>query len=341
MAELRPAYLVHGDDHGGVAERRARLRALVEGEEGGSVEALEGERATPSALAGELAAMTLALGRRVILVDGVERWRAGDVEKHLGAAVGEIPAQTTIALFAREETRAKAPDAVHELVTRAGGQVIAQMSVKPWELPKWVIAQAAGMGLALDPAAAKALIAQSGERQQRLLRELEKLALFLDAPARAAGSDERTAVGAEDVEALAASSSEWRAFALADALLGRDAREATLGYVRLREQGERLAGLSYLMAGRLRDALACALELRAGASAANVKRKLRLPARAADRFMRDVARADPARLRGALVALADLELDSRGGAVLGASRSPDASLHEETLVLRAIRRICK
>src|SRR5205807_354349 len=83
------------------------------------------------------------------------------------------------------------------------------------------------------------------------------------------------------VDALAASSSEWRAFALADALLGGDAREATLGYVRLREQGERLAGLSYVMAQRLRDALAYALELRSGAPAASIKRKLRLPARAA------------------------------------------------------------
>ena len=342
MADLRAAYLIHGDDHGALAERRARLRARVEhGDfgEGASVEVLEGERATPAALAGELAAMTLAVGRRVILVEGVERWRAGDVEKHLGAGAGEVPPQTTVALFAREEARAKAPDAVHELVTRAGGQVIAQMSVKPWELPKWLVAQAAGMGLALDPAAAKALIAQTGERQQRLVRELEKLALFVDAPARG-GADARTPVGVEDVEALAASSGEWRAFALADALLARDASAATLGYVRLREQGERLAGLSYLMAARLREALSCALELAAGASAASVKRKLRLPARAAERFMRDVARADPVNLRAALVALADLELDTRGGAVLGASRSASAPLDEDTLMLRAIARIC-
>ena len=30
MAELKPAYLIHGDDHGAVAERRAGLRTLVE-----------------------------------------------------------------------------------------------------------------------------------------------------------------------------------------------------------------------------------------------------------------------------------------------------------------------
>ena len=34
MAELKPAYLIHGDDHGAVAERRAGLRALAEAQEG-------------------------------------------------------------------------------------------------------------------------------------------------------------------------------------------------------------------------------------------------------------------------------------------------------------------
>jgi hypothetical protein len=65
-----------------------------------------------------------------------------------------------------------------------------------------------------------------------------------------------------------------------------------------------------------------------------------MPARAAERFMKALARTEPARLRGALVALADLELDSRGGAIVTASRTPAAALEEDTLVLRAIERIC-
>ena len=31
MPQLKPVYLVHGDDHGAVAQRRAGLRALAEG----------------------------------------------------------------------------------------------------------------------------------------------------------------------------------------------------------------------------------------------------------------------------------------------------------------------
>ncbi len=342
MAELKSAYLIHGDDHGAVAERRAGLRAFAEapGSEA-AVELLEGDSASPAGVAAALSAMTLAVGRRVIVVEGVERWREADVEKELTPLMAEMPSETTLALFAREEARAKAPDALHKAVKRAGGQIVARMTVKPWELPKWAQEQGSRLGIVLDATAAKALVTQVGERQQRLLRELEKLALEGEAdPSSASPSgSERRAVTVEDIERRTAHSAEFRAFALADALVGADAREATLSYVRLREQGERLSGLIYLMSSRLREALAVALRLQAGESEANVKRGLRMPPRAATRFVADVARSDPARLRTALGALADLELDSRGGAVIASDRDPLASLDEDTLAVRAIQRI--
>jgi DNA polymerase-3 subunit delta len=336
MAELKPAYLIHGDDHGAVAERRAGLRALAEGPgaDASSVEVLEGDGATPAGVAEALAAMTLAIGRRVIVVEGVERWRQSDVEQQLAPAMAQMPPETTLALFAREEQRAKAPEAVHRAVAAAGGQVVAQMTVKPWELPKWAREQASRIGLSLDATAAKALVAQVGERQQRLLRELEKLALESDP-----GEAEGMTVDTQRIEDRSAHSAEWRAYALADALVGASAREATASYMRLREQGERLSSLIYLMSQRLRDALSVALRLQAGESEATVKRGLRMPSRAADRFIADVARSDPGRLRSALGALADLELDSRGGAVIASQRSPLAALDEDTLALRAIEQI--
>jgi DNA polymerase III subunit delta len=343
VAKLKPAYLIHGDDHGAVAERRAGLHALSEGRDGATadVQLLEGERATPAGAAQALAAMTLSMGSaqegwlgRVIVVEGVERWRQADVEAQLCPAMAQMPPETTLALFAREEARAKAPAALHQAVKRAGGQVVAQATVKPWELPKWTREHAARMGLALDAAAAKALIAQVGERQQRLLRELEKLALEAD-PDRSGGAS----VSLAEVEARAAHSAQWRAFALADALVGASGREAILSYLRLRVQGERLSGLIYLMAQRLRDALDVALRLQAGESAATVKRGLRMPARAAERFVADVSRSDPERLRAAIATLADLELDSRGGAEIGARRTPLAALDEDTLVVRALQTI--
>ena len=52
MSALKPAYLIHGDDHGAIAERRARLKALAEGDgDAGSVEILAGDDSTPEAVA--------------------------------------------------------------------------------------------------------------------------------------------------------------------------------------------------------------------------------------------------------------------------------------------------
>ena len=45
MPAFKPAYLIHGDDHGRIAERRARLRAIAEQESGANgIELFEGEQ---------------------------------------------------------------------------------------------------------------------------------------------------------------------------------------------------------------------------------------------------------------------------------------------------------
>jgi DNA polymerase-3 subunit delta len=351
MAELKPAYLIHGEDHSAITERRAGLRALAEREgAAGCAETLAGDLATPAGLAQALATMTLATGAadtgaigRVILVEGVERWKQADVEQQLAPALAAMPPATTVALFACEEGRAKAPVALHRAVERAGGQVVTHAAVKPWQLPKWVRTQAARLGLELDGAAASALVAHVGERQQRLLRELEKLALELgpaSGRAAAGSSAGARAVSAQEIEDRAARSAQQRVYALADALLSREGpREAVRCYLRLREQGERLSGLNYLMASRLREALALCLRLQSGASTAELKRTLRMPARAAERFLGDVARAEPEQLRAALAALADLELDTRGGSPLPGARSRLSGLDEDTLALRALAAI--
>lgn len=355
MVALKPAYLIHGDDHGAVAERRAGLRALAEAAGGGSaaIEVLEGDAATPAAVAAALATMTLGIGGeqpsgvgRVIIVEGVERWRQADVERHLAPAMADMPPETTLALFAREESRARAPAAVHDAVRGAGGQVVARMTVKPWELGKWVREQAAPLGLSLDAAAAKTLVAQVGERQQRLLRELEKLALEADVENVGAPVSGPREVSAQEIEERAAHSAELRGYRLADALVAGDGRAAAELYLGLRAQGERLSGLTYAMAQRLRDAVDVSQRLRAGEPVAEVKRSLQMPSRAAERFVADVASSDPDRLVAALGVLADLELDSRGGSPLPTGRSREErrgswALEEDTIAVRAIEAISR
>ncbi len=324
MATFKPAYLIHGDDHGRIAERRARLRALAEAESGTQgVELFEGEASTPESVAAALNAMTFALGRRFLIVDGVERWKERGLEP-LEAALGSIAPDTTSAFFAREDSRLKAPARLRDAVLKAGGDVSAEASVKPWELPKWVVARAAELDLRLDADAARALIGHVGDRQQRLQRELEKLAL---------GAEPGATLDAGEVEALAAPSAERRAWTLADALVAGDAQAATRIYLALRAQGERVPGLLYWMTQRVRDAHAVADALDRGEPPAQIKRRLRMPSRAADRLIADARRAGVERLERAIEQIADLELASRGGGAGAAS--------EDTAAVRAIQEIAR
>ncbi len=322
MPSFKPAYLIHGDDHGRIGERRRRLRALAEAESGvQSVELLEDEAATPDAVAGALNAMTFAVGRRFIIVDGAERWKDKELDR-LEAALAAIAPETTVAFFAREDSRAKAPARLHDAVRKAGGDINAEGSVKPWELPRWVIDRAGELGVVLEPDAARALIQHVGDRQQRLMRELEKLALWVEPGTR---------LDQAQIEELTAPSAERRAWSLADALVAGQAAAATRAYLGLRAQGERVSGLLYWMSQRVRTGHEIARALDAGEAPAQIKRRLRMPSRAADGLIEDARRSGAEKLREALQEIADLELASRGGGTGGAG--------EDTAALLAIQRI--
>jgi DNA polymerase III subunit delta len=315
---FKPVYLIHGDDHGRIAERRARLRAIAEAESGsGGVELFEGDAATPEAVALALRSMTFAIGRRFLVVDGVERWKDADVEAHLASELAAMPPETTVAFFAREDPRMKAPAKLTAAVEGAGGDVAAESALKPRELPRWVVAEGDRLGVKVEGAAAQALVAQVGDRQQRLRRELEKLALE---------HGEGATIGVEEVEGAAAASAERQVWGLVDALVGRDPAHATRAFLELRAQGETLQRLIPLMARRIRDVLAIAVRLEAGESPAQVKASLKTSSWQADRRIKEARATDADALRRALEELADLELASRG----------NSELTEDTAAVQAI-----
>jgi len=312
VPDFKPAYLIHGDDHGRVGERRARLRALA----GNAWESA----ATPGEASALLGSLTLSLGWRFIIAEAVERWSETEVTEQLAKVMAAMPPETTIAFFAFEDARAKAPAALHAAVRAAGGDVSAELAVKEWELPRWVIARAGELELTLDAGAARALVEAVGPRQARLSRELEKLSIECGPGAT---------LDAEGVIERVAGAGERKAWTLADALVARNPAAATRLFLQLREQGERIESLSYWMTRRLREALAVSVQLEAGAPQAKVRAGLRMPPKAAAAFIADVQRTDTAQLRRALTSLADLELATRGG----------SQLDSDTLALQAITQI--
>jgi DNA polymerase III subunit delta len=318
VATFRPAYLIHGDDHGRISERRAKLRAIAEAESGtGGVEVFEADAATPEIVGLALNAMTFSMGRRFLIVDGAERWKDAEIEAQLAPCLAAMAPDTTVAFFAREEGRTKVSPKLAAAVKKAGGDVDAENMLRAKELPRWVVAEGDRLGIRLQGAAAKALVAQVGERQQRLLRELEKLALEYGRGAT---------IGVEEVEGAAALSAERQIWGLVDALVARDRAHATRAFLELRAQGEALQRLIPSMAKRLRDVLAIATRLEAGESPAEVKAALRMPSWAADRRLKEARATDAEALRRALEELSELELATRG----------NSELADDTAALRAI-----
>jgi len=317
-------------------ERAGRLGVELDPELAGAGHEPAGQRARlDRALLGDLPAGgldRLAQWRRNLVAallaaeegDGqrlrVERWKDADIESTLAPVMADIAPDTTVAFFAREEGRAKVSPKLVAAVKKAGGDVDAETALKPRELPKWVVAEGARLGVKVEGAAAKALVAQVGERQQRLLRELEKLALE---------HGEGATIGVEEVEGAAAQSAERQIWGLVDAMVGGDRALATRAFLELRAQGETLPRLVPLMARRIREVLAIAVRLEAGESPAQLKSSLKMSPWLADRRIKEARGTDVESLQRALEELAELELASRG----------NTELAEDTAALQAIEAI--
>ncbi|HWJ42922.1 MAG TPA: DNA polymerase III subunit delta [Solirubrobacterales bacterium] len=306
--EMRPLYLIAGGDGAKIDATRARLRARAEREGGAAAlevfEPSEG-RGMPDqeALLAAIPAMSLMESRRYLLADGIERWRDRQLEPVL-AALGELPPDLTLVLICRDKPPAKLVKAIEA----AEGEVHRFEAPKARELPRLLVGEAQQLGFRLDPAAARLLVERMGASPVRLRNEIERLALW---------AGEGGQVGAEDLEAMIADTSEAAVWSLSDALVEGDAASALRIGERLIGQGENVTGLIYGLASRLRGACAAAAQLEEGIPPQQVESALKMHPYAAKQLVKRLGAVRLADLRLATETLADLELWCRGGADYG------------------------
>jgi DNA polymerase III subunit delta len=300
VAELKPVYLVHGDDDARIDAWRLRLRRRAEAERGpGGLEFFDGTASSPDEVAASVAALTFDTGTRYLLVDDAGPWKAGDLGP-LEAVLKEPPPDTVLVLI----VRGKPLKQLVKLVEAAGGEVREEAAPKPWELPKWVADRAREEGLELDKEAAKTLVTLAGPGQQRLAREVEKLALAVHPAGRAS---------AEDVERLAAADAAPQAYDLADALAAGDLGAVMSLAEELESHGERPGRLMFPVVRRLRDVQRAAALLEAGVSEQEAAKALKAPPWLAKKTISRAKKADRAALERALCVMAELEVELRGG----------------------------
>jgi DNA polymerase-3 subunit delta len=300
VAELKPVYLISGDDDAKIDAWRGRVRARAERELGpGALEQFDGKADGAEAVAAALATMTFAEGTRYLLAEPVEGWKADEIGA-LEPSLAAMPPDTVLVLIAR----GKAPAKLAKAVENAGGEARDYGAPKPWELPKWVIDRAREEGLAMDGETAKHLVQTVGTRQQQLQREVEKLRIALHPSAH---------VTAADVDALAAGDTTAQAYDLADAIVAADLPAALALAEQLRAADERPGKLTYRIVNRLRDVHRAAVLLDAGVPEQKIGATLGMPPWLAKRSVAQARRADREVLERALEALAAFELESRGG----------------------------
>jgi DNA polymerase-3 subunit delta len=301
MAGLKPVYLICGDDDPKIDAWRARVRRRAEDENGpGALETFTAPADLPEAVAVALTTLTFATGDRYLLADGIEAWKAGDLEP-LERELKAVPEGTVLVLIAR----GKAPARLAKAVEKAGGEHREYSAPKPWQMPKWAAERAQEEGLHLDQEAAKALVATVGTRQQRIAREVERLAIL---------AHPRTQLTAAEVTRLAAGEAVQQVYDLADALVAGDV-SASLGFAeRLTSGGDdRPSKLVFPIVRRLRDVHRAAELLDAGVPEGKVAAAMKMPPWAAKRTLGQAKKADHEALARALCAFADLEIELRGG----------------------------
>jgi DNA polymerase III subunit delta len=313
MSSLKPAYLVCGDDDAKIDAWRARVRRRADEERGpGGLETFEAGSSEPDEVAMSLAALTFDPGTRYVLVDDAGAWKASQLGP-LEAVLADMPPESVLVLI----VRGKALKQLCKAVEKAGGEVREYAAPKPWELPKWTIERGRELGLEVDGEAAKQLVALVGAGQQRISRELEKLALAVHP---------RTQVSSADVDALAARDASPQVYDLADALVAGDLRMTFVLAEQLEAHGERPGRLIFPLVRRLREVHRAAALLDSGMPDAKVGEALRAPPWLAKKTVARAKKADRAALERAICVFADLEVDLRGGGSLALDEDTAFSL---------------
>ncbi len=236
MAEraLEPVYLITGSDLPKIALALHRLRVRFAD---GAVDQLFAESTPGADVVASLNALGLFAGEKLVLVEGIERWKKADLETILEYLPAPTPGATLVLVGDASKLVGL------EQACAASGKVLR------YDVPvgrrnrldyaAWVRAQFEREGVRADHGVAERLVELVGEDTFALQSEVEKIAAWADGEI----------VGILEIEALAVPSSETSNFALVDAWGARDAGAALAACERIRLRGDE----PFLIAARLAD----------------------------------------------------------------------------------------
>jgi DNA polymerase-3 subunit delta len=315
--DLQPAYLIAGSDLPKVERAVARLRSRFEPDavELHDAAAMPGEEAVAACNALGL----FGGGTRLVVVGGVEAWKAADV-KAVAAYLASPAPGTTLALVA-SELRKDAP--LVKAVTGHGTVLLWDVTAK--KIPQWIAEQFKVHGVRAEPEACRLLAELVGGDLHELASEVDKLATW-------AGEDPVTEA---DVEALVTPRAESPPWALTDAWGARDVAGVLRAAERMLDRtgdpvSRTLPRLVGSLTNHVRRARAVQRLEEQGLSSGEAASRLGLKPYPAQKLYAQVRNFSPAELDGALVRLADLDHALKGGSRLASELELERTLVEIT-----------
>ena len=309
--ELKPVYLITGGDRPKIQRALRRLRSRI-GE--AAVEMLSAEDASgEDAVAACNSMGLLGGGRRLVIIEGVERWKVADV-KTVAEYLADPAPDTVLALVAAE---VKKDSALGKACAKAGE--ILTYDVPKRRLGDWVSTQFKERGVQVDAEAARVLVEIVGENPEELASEV-------------AGADP---VGVREIEQLAAGCAEVPGYELTDAWGRRDLAGALTACQTLLERSgdpvsrtvPALIGLLVGHVGRVRDCQTFAEE---GLSSREAAARLKRHPFYVEKLYAQARNYGPDELRGAVVRLAALDHAVKGGSRLAVDLELERALIDIT-----------
>ncbi|WP_308515160.1 DNA polymerase III subunit delta [Sphingomonas flavescens] len=213
-------YLFHGPDEG---QSRALAARLAEGQQASRILLSSGAiKSDPAALVDQAGALSLFGGTRVVWIEPATK----DIEDGITALLEGPPPENFVVAIAGTLTKASSLLKIAESSPLAAA--FASYAPEGQDAERMVADLGRRVGLKVSAPVAARLADACGNDQAIVLRELEKLALYLDASPHAPKELEHDAL--DDVGAESAESDFLR---LADLALGGDIAELTEELVRL------------------------------------------------------------------------------------------------------------
>jgi DNA polymerase III subunit delta len=242
--------------------------------------------------------------RRLVVIARVEVL-AAEAQASLLAALDTLPPTTCLAITAAKiDQRRRLFVWLNQHATQINCQPLLER-----ELPAWLNSQAAALQLQLAPDVAQALLEQTGSSLHALVSELEKLKLH----AGQSGQAMLTTITLEGLHALSARERNRSVFELTDAVGQRRCAAALAITRRLLDQGEQPVGITVMLTRHLRRLRLAKAALDAGASPADLARRLAVAPRYAETISRQVTGFTHAELRRAMTCCLTADAQLKGG----------------------------